>query len=533
MVATNEERVRYVLEQLGATKTAGEIDQVTGALGRGGIGVEEYNRRAQKAASLATALSGALSGLTPQFGQLAAGVGRAAPAFESLIGLLGGASKGTLVGAGIVGALGLASAAWKVFGDDEDEVRKKTEDLNVTLESTLELIKKIDAARSQQQLLSQGLAGTDVQFAEVRRLEAQRDRLTAERQRVLETRKFDDSGSLLFDGDAKIGGFLFNESRVVERELTFEDRKKAHELQLKLNALEKQIDAARANLNQSRQEDIAFAQEDFEGIGKDDKAPKAAGERELTPEELTRQNQNRAQIEAIKRLQETDKQDAEGLENYLKQRAEAQEGISKAVSDRDEVESRLRIERQRRETEELEREYERRTALAEAHHKAVRDSGAAAYKILSSSTAAAAAATVAGQKFVFADFARAFGSRMVLEGVEKQFEGAGMLLTGNPAGAALFAIGTAEEAAGFAAGGLASAGGKPGGAGGGDQRSTSQRQFDREHPTPASARPSTETGSHAPIIVQHHYHMQSTVAPNAQDAQRIEDAQAEKRRQGL
>lgn len=172
-------------------------------------------------------------------------------------------------------------------------------------------------------------------------------------------------------------------------------------------------------------------------------------------------------------------------------------------------------------------EEQRNTQLTAARWEESRKAGMQVYSSISGAAAGAFAQIAAGQKVTLAAFLQSLGSQMVGEGTKFIFEGLAFTLLGNPAGPGLLAVGGAEVAAGaaLAAGGGAAAPSAPSGGGGAGAA---------PYGGPAApAAPSTETGAQAPQITYVNNQFPAIIAPSAEDARRVEQAEAERRRLGL
>lgn len=192
----------------------------------------------------------------------------------------------------------------------------------------------------------------------------------------------------------------------------------------------------------------------------------------------------------------------------LKAAQEINQGWKQSVADRMEAESRAHEERMRL----LEEEQDRVRELQGA--------GIEAFSAVGASGVRALAAIAKGQKVSGRQILSGIGDEMVGLGTKWLFEGLARTFLGDPSGAALMGVGSAEIAAGIALGAATAKGGKSGGGSGGSGRAMS--------PTASPDSGGGAAADNRPI----HIHFNSTFAPSAQDGERVVQAINEARRQG-
>lgn len=448
----------YKEQQAAARELGAEQRQVIRALNDAGraaqaqsMGLSKLSVFGQKAALTLGSIATAAQNANPQLAGFGAAISRASGLIGGLSSLVGGPWA---VAIGVLTAgVGIAATAWKNFGDEEDTVREKGEDLNVTLQDTIDLIKKLDSARLQKQLLAGGLAGTETQFAEVRRLEATRDQIVGAQQRLANRTRYVDRKRFGWLPFAPDDGINFG-TEAVDRPITQRDLKRAKDLEQRRLEVEKQIGAARANYTRSIQEDVVFGLE-----GEDE-----GGEKKRKREKREKQNA----IGEPSDLQRWEMDQAG--EGYYSDSRAASESSRSALDKfkRDEKAKRERTfvgregenDALRRSVEghvsEEEKMYKRKDALVKAHYALLTDTAHEAWMTVGASAGAAFAAMAAGQKVAFAEVLSGIGQQLVASGTGHVFEGIFQSLMLNPLGPEMVAIGTAEAAFGA---GLAAAGG--------------------------------------------------------------------------
>lgn len=185
--------------------------------------------RAQRVTPALSAVGTAISRLSPQVGAIATSFGTAGGAIGGVASVLGGGA-GLVVG-GLIGLAGAAAIAFKHFNDETKDLARASIDLNTTLEAQVKLIEQARTAASKQQQLAMGVAGPDVQFAEVRRLEATLGQNAHER------------------AEARRSG----------------DHAAATRLDAQRRQIEARRDAARAQLQEARRAEAALRGDDAEG----------------------------------------------------------------------------------------------------------------------------------------------------------------------------------------------------------------------------------------------------------------------------
>lgn len=500
------EPVLYAVQATGQAEAAGAFGVVQKAIAKSGSELELYSKRTQKAASLVTALSGAVSGIAPQFAALGVGAGRAAPAIEALTGLIGG-GVGAAIGGGLVAALGLATAAWKIFGEEQDVARATIEQTSHSLEEQIALIEEYDRAKNLRDVVAEGLGGPEAQFAEVRRLEEERGGLTYER------------------AEAARSGVVTRRLRALDQELR---RNRA------------ELDKARDLYRQSLQEET-----DFAVSGEADESTKKSGEPKLT--------ENEKRIQALRKLEEQNYAEGSARMRELDQAAlvlrEAQRKASldrevdqariaaqtKLTLEKQAVEEQLRMEHAAYDERKFlsEQAYEREAELAEQRRKVVGDQGKQAYDMLSGAASNMFGRLVAGQKVSTREFLKGLGVQAAQQGLFNFLQA--VWESANPITAAIGAARIPPALAMMAiGGGTAAVAGAAGGGGGGGGGRGGGGNVGNWRGTPLLAEPSTDTGGRQrPMVVEQHIHLSSTITPTSRDAQAMREAEAEARRHGL
>lgn len=528
------EQVLYAIQAAGQQQTAQSFTGVGKAIAASGDQLDVYSKKSQKAASLLTALSGAVSGISPQFAALGAGAGRAAPAIEALTGLIGG-GVGAAVAGGLIGAIGLASAAWKLYGDAQDVARASAGDLNVTLESQLELISKLDRSANMSSAVAQGLAGPEAQFAEVRRLEAERDRI---RGRMNQLRSDDDKFKLADDGASRsaetalermargdFGPAPDQDGRAGRARREFE----------RLAARDAQNAAALEKARAMRAQSLAEEGEYYTS-GEDEGEDKKRGEAKLS--------ENEKRIAALRALEE--KNFAEGSQRMLELdraalviREQQRKSALDIEVDQEKVAAKtretLRKESLAQQNRDEQYAYEERNRLdqalneqqarrAEATGSAMRSMYEETTSVISGNFAGMAASIARGEKVTAKAVLTSIGSEIVGRGtgnlLDALFRAANPItaVATNAAGQIPMALAQIAFGASLAGTGAAMSGG---GGGGGGARAAS----------PTMIAPSTDSGAkNAQVMIINQY--PAVVSPNAEDGKRVDRAKFEKALQG-
>lgn len=396
-----------------AAKTAGtDLHALGGIANRGVIAFHSLER-----------------GLVPiivEFGQLTTKLGEFGP-----------------IGLAVGVAATAAAAAWEAFGDSNDVAREQAEKFNITLEDQLKLIQKIDKAASEKSLLSQGLAGTEKQFAEVQRLEAERDRIT---------------GALLR---------LTNDDRLTQGSLAANpaDERRFGALQRQLAQKNADIAKARALYTQSISEDVPTPDEDAYDAAlkrqQDREAKQRATATKKKPFDIYGEHQQiLIDIEAAQKDIDNFKSGvAEEEKRKAKERSDALDALRKLELDNDkayrEQHAKDLAEISRRQLEEEKRNTAIRVGLAKQ-----------AYSAIASTIAASLSAAVTGAHVSEKEVLHSIGVQSANMGFLNLLQ-APVDVFWNPAKAAAeFAAGAAEVAFGAALGSATAGGGSSGGGGG-------------------------------------------------------------------
>lgn len=167
--------------------------------------------------------------------------------------------------------------------------------------------------------------------------------------------------------------------------------------------------------------------------------------------------------------------------------------------------------------------FEQREEMAKQYHDTLRAAAQESWGMVGSAAGAAFAAIARGEKVTLKEILKSLGSQAIASGTMKLFEGAGMLAFGNPQGAALLKIGTAQIGFGLALAGAGAGGSGAAGAGGGSSGSRT---------APTFVEPSRETGARhtQPVIVNNY--MPTVTAPSHDDGKRIRKGVEQARRKG-
>jgi hypothetical protein len=498
----SEERVRYLIEQLGADVTAKQVDKLaksfldsskaanqhSGELKANARMAEVYARQAERTAAAqksalagvgqaattaGTAMSGfaqnaarttqtlgaftsAASGLIPGIEGMGGAVGRASGVIQGMTSAIGGGPAGLVIG-GVVAALGVYSLYAKKAAEDTLALARAQEE---------------EAEASHQSRL--------------RRLE----------------------NAAGFSAFAKATGATADiRARIALQNLGEQDAEANQRALDAINAAEK----------------AAFGDR-LKGGGPARPAPfnPTRGDRLAETEALVRRAQ--AEADAAKRQREFGEQfskvaqsgDAAG--DKVRAQLDREFSIKQAARERDrnDVLSQHEMELKL---------YDEKEARIQAFHGTVRDGAKEAWMMAGGAAANAFAAIARGEKVSLKAILQSLGSQAIAAGTMKLFEAAAMAFTFNPAAAGMAAVGAGQIAFGATLAGAGSGGG-PSGAGGGG------RESGRTPIAPTFAQPtgpSFGNPSQARPVV---YQFPAIISPTSREGQLVQMADEERRRQG-
>lgn len=428
-MAGTTETVAFDIRVTGDQPAAQKLDRVSGAFKKLESGGGNANKSLQQAGERIAKISALAATADPAIGKLTGTIGKAAGAASTLSLAIGGPT-GIAVG-GLV-------AAFSIWSDYTEKQRAKLEELNkamlesitaaLTFEERLSAVTKARGQMELQKRLGSGAASSDEYEAKIREL-----------------------GEQLRREQAQNPGAVSALERGYQRDIN-EYRQRQENARAR-----EQIEAA---LQSGGNKTGAIGEEPGKGTPfKSDQsaarnqleALRAAGEqrKELYDSQLSALEDVRKQYEMRER--ESTRLMLDEKKKAIDEEFEA----ARAAADR-------RIEIRKYEAE----EYAKLEEAAAERRKLGQEIAISGARNVAGAVTSASVKIANGQKVTTKAFLAAIGEQAIADGTFRILQGAGMLATLNPAGAAAIAAGGAEVAFGVALGG-GSGGNKGGGHGGG------------------------------------------------------------------
>lgn len=424
-------------------------------------------------AAVVASTGGTISQLGSAFGRLTPAAGAFGASLGGSVSSLGALSAGLgpvgIAIAGVSAVIGIGTAIWQQFARDEEAIGKEAADaakdvktLTQAIQDQLDVLDKRAKEDQLVSLLSQGLAGTDKQKAELARLQSVRDSKAAAeaalRKEVSGGRVNDESVAKLAEANALRTQRLEIEQRIAQQ---------------KKFIAESEASDARDNADQVGQENDDLAEQRRKRAEEEAKAAQEAADKRLDAVRKEAAERERLAKETADRIAALDEQLRQYQVAEIVERIEADKSASeeRLRIKREEVEQAIEIENEARHRgyEEAKRLNEQAGAQAKTVADVQRNAIKGIYDQMSASAAGALGAIVTGQKVALVEVLKTLGTQIATTGFGHLFQALFNLASPATAatGVAQLPIATGEIAFGAAIGGIAAAAAPSGGGGGG------------------------------------------------------------------